>query len=185
MHPIANWFKEEGALEYPLCGNSSGAGTCPEGYFCIQGYGKNPNYGYTSFDTFGWAFLSAFRLMTQDYWENLYQLVLRSAGPWHMLFFIVIIFLGSFYLVNLILAIVAMSYDELQKKAEEEEAAEEEALRVSGARAKIYRIIKYHKWISNPIEISDFFFFLMFRKLNMRPQRNRPKLRRMQRMRQQ
>lgn len=98
---------------------------------CLQGYGKNPNYGYTSFDTFGWAFLSAFRLMTQDYWENLYQLVLRSAGPWHMLFFIVIIFLGSFYLVNLILAIVAMSYDELQKKAEEEEAAEEEAIRVS------------------------------------------------------
>lgn len=57
--------------------------------------------------------------------------VLRSAGPWHMLFFIVIIFLGSFYLVNLILAIVAMSYDELQKKAEEEEAAEEEAIRVN------------------------------------------------------
>lgn len=48
-----------------------------------------------------------------------------------MIFFIVIIFLGSFYLVNLILAIVAMSYDELQKKAEEEEAAEEEAIRVN------------------------------------------------------
>jgi voltage-gated sodium channel type II alpha len=51
-----------------------------------------------------------------------------------MLFFIVIIFLGSYYLVNLILAIVAMSYDELQKKAELEEeaqAAAEEALRVS------------------------------------------------------
>lgn len=51
-----------------------------------------------------------------------------------MLFFIFIIFLGSFYLLNLILAIVAMSYDELQKKAEEEEEAahaEEEAIRVS------------------------------------------------------
>lgn len=50
-----------------------------------------------------------------------------------MLFFILIIFLGSFYLVNLILAIVAMSYDELQKKAEEEDAAAEaeaEAMRV-------------------------------------------------------
>lgn len=49
-----------------------------------------------------------------------------------MLFFIVIIFLGSYYLVNLILAIVAMSYDELQKKAEEDDmaaAAEEEAMR--------------------------------------------------------
>lgn len=48
---------------------------CEPGYICLQGYGPNPNYGYTSFDTFGWAFLSAFRLMTQDYWENLYQLV--------------------------------------------------------------------------------------------------------------
>lgn len=37
--------------------------------------GRNPNYGYTSFDTFSWAFLALFRLMTQDYWENLYQLV--------------------------------------------------------------------------------------------------------------
>ncbi|KAG7205597.1 hypothetical protein KM043_007563 [Ampulex compressa] len=123
-----NWYVDE-AKNMPLCGNSSGAGQCLPGYTCLQGYGENPNYGYTSFDTFGWALLSAFRLMTQDYWENLYQLVLRSAGPWHMLFFIVIIFLGSFYLVNLILAIVAMSYDELQKKAEEEEAAEEEAIR--------------------------------------------------------
>ncbi|KAF3425644.1 hypothetical protein E2986_04253 [Frieseomelitta varia] len=128
----ANWYVDE-SKNMPLCGNSSGAGQCLPGYTCLQGYGENPNYGYTSFDTFGWALLSAFRLMTQDYWENLYQLVLRSAGPWHMLFFIVIIFLGSFYLVNLILAIVAMSYDELQKKAEEEEAAEEEAIRVSRA----------------------------------------------------
>lgn len=114
---------------------------CLPGYTCLQGFGENPNYGYTSFDTFGWALLSAFRLMTQDYWENLYQLVLRSAGPWHMLFFIVIIFLGSFYLVNLILAIVAMSYDELQKKAEEEEAAEEEAMRVSDTEVDFARKI--------------------------------------------
>ncbi|XP_065366019.1 sodium channel protein para isoform X10 [Calliphora vicina] len=125
----SNWFASEDKLSFPLCGNISGAGQCERDYVCLQGFGPNPNYGYTSFDSFGWAFLSAFRLMTQDFWEDLYQLVLRAAGPWHMLFFIVIIFLGSFYLVNLILAIVAMSYDELQKKAEEEEAAEEEAIR--------------------------------------------------------
>jgi len=35
----------------------------------------NPNYGFTSFDNFGWSLLCAFRLMTQDYWEGLYQLV--------------------------------------------------------------------------------------------------------------
>uniref|UniRef100_A0A8D8MA85 Sodium channel protein n=1 Tax=Cacopsylla melanoneura TaxID=428564 RepID=A0A8D8MA85_9HEMI len=129
MSNSSNWFGEYN--NYPLCGNSSGAGQCDEGYVCMQGFGPNPNYGYTNFDTFAWAFLSAFRLMTQDYWENLYQLVLRAVGPWHITFFIVIIFLGSFYLVNLILAIVAMSYDELQKKAEEEDAAEEEAIRLA------------------------------------------------------
>uniref|UniRef100_A0A8C9L9R6 Sodium channel protein n=1 Tax=Pavo cristatus TaxID=9049 RepID=A0A8C9L9R6_PAVCR len=42
--------------------------TCPEGYICLKA-GENPDHGYTSFDTFGWAFLSLFRLMTQDYWE--------------------------------------------------------------------------------------------------------------------
>ena len=46
----------------------------------------------------------------------------------HILFFIFNIFLGSFYLINLILAIVAMSYDELQRQAEEEAARELEEL---------------------------------------------------------
>lgn len=55
--------------------------------------------------------------------------ILKTAGSWHIFFFIVSIFLGSIYLMNLILAIVAMSYNELQRRAEEEEmaAAEDEA----------------------------------------------------------
>ncbi|KAJ8923861.1 hypothetical protein NQ315_010443 [Exocentrus adspersus] len=75
-----NWYFDQDKGEIPLCGNSSGAGQCKPGYTCLQGYGDNPNYGYTSFDTFGWAFLSAFRLMTQDYWENLYQLEAEKAA---------------------------------------------------------------------------------------------------------
>ncbi|XP_064621653.1 sodium channel protein type 4 subunit alpha B-like isoform X2 [Lineus longissimus] len=119
----ANWF--EGLTGPIVCGEpspNSEAGGCPPDYSCINA-GPPPNFGYTSFDNFGWAFLCAFRLMTQDYWENLYQLIIRANGPWHMLFFVLVIFLGAFYLVNLILAIVAMSYDEQQKqdKADQEE----------------------------------------------------------------
>ena len=88
--------------------------------FALQGFGPNPNYGYTSYDNIMYAYLCAFRLMTQDFWENLYQITLRTAGPWHILYFMINIFLGSFYLINLILAIVAMSYDELQRIAEDE-----------------------------------------------------------------
>ncbi|XP_045924804.1 sodium channel protein type 4 subunit alpha A [Micropterus dolomieu] len=119
-----NHYYLEGSLDALLCGNSSDSGRCPEGYTCMKA-GRNPNFGYTSFDSFGWSFLALFRLMTQDYWENLFQLILRAAGKTYMLFFVVIIFLGSFYLINLILAVVAMAYDE-QNQATQREAIEKE-----------------------------------------------------------
>uniref|UniRef100_A0A8C4YPL2 Sodium channel protein type 2 subunit alpha n=1 Tax=Gopherus evgoodei TaxID=1825980 RepID=A0A8C4YPL2_9SAUR len=121
----SHFYFLEGQNDALLCGNSSDAGQCPEGYICIKA-GRNPNYGYTSFDTFSWAFLSLFRLMTQDFWENLYQLTLRAAGKTYMIFFVLVIFLGSFYLINLILAVVAMAYEE-QNQATMEEAEQKEA----------------------------------------------------------
>lgn len=50
---------------------------------------------------------------------------LRSAGKTYMVFFVVVIFLGSFYLVNLILAVVAMAYEE-QNQATIAEACQKE-----------------------------------------------------------
>ncbi|KAM5151937.1 sodium channel protein type 2 subunit alpha-like isoform 2-T2 [Mantella aurantiaca] len=120
-----NFYYLPGQRDALLCGNSTDSGQCPKGFVCLK-TGRNPNYGYTSFDTFSWAFLSLFRLMTQDYWENLYQLTLRAAGKTYMIFFVLVIFLGSFYLVNLILAVVAMAYEE-QNQATLEEAEQKEA----------------------------------------------------------
>uniref|UniRef100_A0A8C6PZN0 Sodium channel protein n=1 Tax=Nothobranchius furzeri TaxID=105023 RepID=A0A8C6PZN0_NOTFU len=120
----ANFYFLPGQLDALLCGNSSDSGNCPEGYTCMKA-GRNPNYNYTSFDSFGWAFLALFRLMTQDFWENLYMLTLRAAGKTYMIFFVLVIFVGSFYLVNLILAVVAMAYEE-QNQATMEEAAQKE-----------------------------------------------------------
>ncbi|XP_042202639.1 sodium channel protein type 8 subunit alpha, partial [Callorhinchus milii] len=119
-----NFYKMEGFKDPLLCGNGTDAGNCPEGFTCMKA-GRNPDYGYTSFDTFGWAFLTLFRLMTQDFWENLYQLTLRAAGKTYMIFFVLVIFVGSFYLVNLILAVVAMAYEE-QNQATLEEAEQKE-----------------------------------------------------------
>ncbi|XP_062420993.1 sodium channel, voltage-gated, type I-like, alpha [Pungitius pungitius] len=107
----SNHYYLPGKRDPLLCGNGSAAGQCPDGFVCLK-VGKNPDYNYTSFDSFGWAFLSLFRLMTQDYWENLYQQTLRASGKPYMIFFVLVIFLGSFYLINLILAVVAMAYEE-------------------------------------------------------------------------
>uniref|UniRef100_A0A3Q2P5V8 Sodium channel protein n=1 Tax=Fundulus heteroclitus TaxID=8078 RepID=A0A3Q2P5V8_FUNHE len=128
--PTENYYYLPGQIDALLCGNSSDAG-----YLLITINiiiiiiifiaGRNPNYGYTSYDSFSWAFLALFRLMTQDFWENLFHLTLRAAGKTYMIFFVVIIFLGSFYLINLILAVVAMAYDE-QNQANIAEAKQKE-----------------------------------------------------------
>ncbi|XP_037647118.1 sodium channel protein type 4 subunit alpha B [Sebastes umbrosus] len=130
-----NYYYQSGQPDALLCGNSSDAGVCPEGYMCLKA-GRNPNYGYTSYDSFGWAFLSLFRLMTQDFWENLFQLTLRAAGKTYMIFFVVVIFLGSFYLINLILAVVAMAY------AEQNEATQAEAKQKEEEYAQILEMLK-------------------------------------------
>ncbi|XP_027647564.2 sodium channel protein type 5 subunit alpha [Falco peregrinus] len=122
----AYFAKKEGTSDILLCG--SGAGTCPPNYTCLK-IGPNPDYGFTSFDTFGWAFLSLFRLMTQDYWERLYQQTLRASGKVYIFFFMLVIFLGSFYLVNLILAVVTMAYEDQNKATIAETEAKERKFR--------------------------------------------------------
>ena len=44
MHNESNWWVDADG-NYAMCGNSSGAGKCPDGYECMAGYGPNPNYG--------------------------------------------------------------------------------------------------------------------------------------------
>ena len=56
--------------------------------------------------------LTTFQLITLDYWENVYNMVVATGGPIHVIFFTIVVFFGSFYLINLMLAVVAMSYEE-------------------------------------------------------------------------
>ncbi|XP_026352534.1 sodium channel protein type 10 subunit alpha isoform X3 [Ursus arctos] len=118
------YYNKPGTSDPLLCGNGSDAGHCPQGYLCLK-TSDNPDFNYTSFDSFAWAFLSLFRLMTQDSWERLYQQTLRASGKMYMVFFVLVIFLGSFYLVNLILAVVTMAYEEQNQATIDEIEAKE------------------------------------------------------------
>lgn len=66
-------YRECYSLSFPLFPISS---DCSEKFECIHTQ-KNPDYGYTNFDNFGWSFLAMFRLMTQDSWEKLYRQVIN------------------------------------------------------------------------------------------------------------
>lgn len=64
-----------------------------------------------------------------------------------MLFFVLVIFLGSFYLINLILAVVAMAYEEQSqatiieaKEKEEEYQAMLEQMKRQQEEAQVYEL---------------------------------------------
>ncbi|XP_060529257.1 sodium channel protein 60E-like isoform X2 [Cylas formicarius] len=118
-----NWLIKNETGDPVLCGNVTGSRHCPPTHTCLC-VGENPNHGYTSFDNFLWSMLTTFQLITLDYWENVYNMVLASCGPISVSFFTVVVFFGSFYLINLMLAVVALSYEEEAEITQEERKKE-------------------------------------------------------------
>ncbi|KAK7496846.1 hypothetical protein BaRGS_00011826, partial [Batillaria attramentaria] len=113
----ANWEKDANG-NYKLCGNATRAGRCSEGYVCQPNVGENPDFGYTNFDSFGWAMLMSFQLMTLDFWENCYFKILQTSGVCSVFFFVLTVFFGSFYMLNLMLAVVSITYEEEELERE-------------------------------------------------------------------
>ncbi|ELW62309.1 Sodium channel protein type 7 subunit alpha [Tupaia chinensis] len=124
---------------------------CPEGYVCVKA-GTNPDHGYTNFDSFGWALLALFRLMTQDYPELLYHQILYASGKVYMLFFVVVSFWFAFYMASLFLGILAMAYEEEKQTAAErtktteskfQQAVKELQEGYEAAELRIFKLGKY------------------------------------------
>ncbi|XP_025994823.1 sodium channel protein 60E isoform X2 [Solenopsis invicta] len=114
----SNWAYNEDE-EPIICGNVTGARHCNENFTCLS-VGPNPNHGYTNFDNFLWSMLTTFQLITLDYWEDVYNKVISACGPISVTFFTIVVFFGSFYLINLMLAVVALSYEEEAEITNEE-----------------------------------------------------------------
>ncbi|CAG5133640.1 unnamed protein product, partial [Candidula unifasciata] len=119
----SNWYKDS-ENQHAVCGNNTGAGLCPQGYICIPNVGDNPRNGFLNFDHFGWAALASFQLIALDFWEDIYNKVVRAKGPWSIIFFIIVVYFGSFFLMNLMLAVVSISYEEEALKAGKERERE-------------------------------------------------------------
>ncbi len=70
---------------------------------------------------------------------------MAAEGSFHVIYFIAIIFFGSFYLINLILAILALSYNEQQANEAREAAAEEAEIQDNQNRAiELKRIVDFN-----------------------------------------
>ncbi|EDV26568.1 uncharacterized protein TRIADDRAFT_22197, partial [Trichoplax adhaerens] len=114
----SNWLYIDG--ETKVCGNTSDNYLCPSGYSCYEGLFPNPGRGLLSFDNFPLSLYVNLQIVTQDQWDTDYQTVLRATSIWYFPYFLAIIFLGSDYLLNLILAVVSMAYSKQQKLVKEQ-----------------------------------------------------------------
>ncbi|XP_012582566.1 PREDICTED: sodium channel protein type 7 subunit alpha [Condylura cristata] len=139
VRETGNFYYLEGERSALLCGNETDAGQCPEGYVCMKA-GANPDCGYTNFDSFGWALLSLFRLMTQDFPEALYHQILYASGKVYMIFFVTISFWFAFYLASLYLGIIAKAYEEEKQTATEKAKKTYKELQEGNKAAEITQI---------------------------------------------
>ena len=72
---------------------------CPGGFMC----GKqlyNPDFGVTNFDNVMNAFLMVFQVTTMEGWSVQMLYVQRAFTDISILYFILLVFIGSFFLLN-------------------------------------------------------------------------------------
>lgn len=69
------------------------------------------NYGFTTFDDLIKAILSIFQILTGEGWSKLIYLLNEAVNPIIVYtYFLLFVFLGGFFLVNLIVAVINESF---------------------------------------------------------------------------
>uniref|UniRef100_A0A8C4T5T1 Voltage-dependent P/Q-type calcium channel subunit alpha-1A n=1 Tax=Erpetoichthys calabaricus TaxID=27687 RepID=A0A8C4T5T1_ERPCA len=100
------------------CGNESPSRLCPNGTEC-RGYWTGPNYGITQFDNILFAVLTVFQCITMEGWtELLYYSNDASGSAWNWLYFIPLIIIGSFFMLNLVLGVLSGEFAKERERVE-------------------------------------------------------------------
>ncbi|XP_052406392.1 voltage-dependent P/Q-type calcium channel subunit alpha-1A isoform X14 [Carassius gibelio] len=103
--------------EFP-CGNETNARTCPNGTVCKK-YWIGPNYGITQFDNILFAVLTVFQCITMEGWTDLlYYSNDASGSAWNWMYFIPLIIIGSFFMLNLVLGVLSGEFAKERERVE-------------------------------------------------------------------
>ncbi|CAH8485674.1 unnamed protein product [Heterobilharzia americana] len=99
-----------------------GAFICPSGYVC-KGYWEGPNYGITSFDNIGSAMLTVFQCITMEGWTDVLYMTNRTYGSrFNWIYFIPLIVIGAFLLINLVLGVLSGEFAKERERVEKRRA---------------------------------------------------------------
>uniref|UniRef100_A0A6Q2YEX0 Voltage-dependent N-type calcium channel subunit alpha n=1 Tax=Esox lucius TaxID=8010 RepID=A0A6Q2YEX0_ESOLU len=100
------------------CGTEAPARMCPNGTECKE-YWIGPNYGITNFDNILFAVLTVFQCITMEGWVDiLYSANDASGNTWNWLYFIPLIIIGSFFMLNLVLGVLSGEFAKERERVE-------------------------------------------------------------------
>ena len=92
---------------YPDRGDAGGGNACPAGQYCVDQRKQDlPNFGFSNFDNIAWAWLTIFQCISMEGWTNIMYMVMDTTSTWTWPYFVVLIVFGSFFAVNLALAVL-------------------------------------------------------------------------------
>ncbi|KAF0300190.1 Muscle calcium channel subunit alpha-1 [Amphibalanus amphitrite] len=108
LHQTCFSLESGSMMDEPMpCGRNGTGYQCPEGYNCTTHW-EGPNFGITNFDNFGLAMLTVFQCITMEGWTDiLYDINDALGNSWPWIYFISLIVMGSFFVLNLVLGVLS------------------------------------------------------------------------------
>ncbi|KAJ3588747.1 hypothetical protein NHX12_009601 [Muraenolepis orangiensis] len=144
-HTCFNIHTGEKAADWP-CGMEPPARTCPNGTQCKE-YWTGPNYGITNFDNILFAVLTVFQCITMEGWvEILYNTNDVAGNTWNWLYFVPLIIIGSFFMLNLVLGVLSGEFAKERERVEKRQ----EFLKLRRQQQIERELTGYLEWISPP-----------------------------------
>ncbi|XP_066509267.1 voltage-dependent P/Q-type calcium channel subunit alpha-1A-like isoform X14 [Hoplias malabaricus] len=100
------------------CGEELPARVCPAGAVCNESW-IGPNYGITQFDNILFAVLTVFQCITMEGWTDMLYYSNDALGSaWNWLYFVPLIIIGSFFMLNLVLGVLSGEFAKERERVE-------------------------------------------------------------------
>uniref|UniRef100_A0AAQ5XES1 Voltage-dependent L-type calcium channel subunit alpha n=1 Tax=Amphiprion ocellaris TaxID=80972 RepID=A0AAQ5XES1_AMPOC len=107
----------EGELPAPCAQAGNGRRCMINGSECRPGW-EGPNNGITHFDNIGFAMLTVYQCITMEGWTKVLYWVNDAIGnEWPWVYFVPLILLGSFFVLNLVLGVLSGEFTKEREKA--------------------------------------------------------------------
>ncbi|KFO24422.1 Voltage-dependent L-type calcium channel subunit alpha-1S [Fukomys damarensis] len=101
----------------PCARTGSGRPCTINGSECRGGW-PGPNHGITHFDNFGFSMLTVYQCITMEGWTDVLYWVNDAIGKeWPWIYFVTLILLGSFFILNLVLGVLSGEFTKEREKA--------------------------------------------------------------------